>query len=177
MQPKYVNRFQRSFEIEQELYRYLHLTSPPIIASLIILGVILTANLAMCVFIGLAYANLAVFAMCVIVLFVLFYRYYAAIQAGKKRLAEDTNNKGAITVTATLTDEELISESSDREEPVAVPCSSFTKVFVTRHYYMIQTAEKMVYVFKKGAFSVGDENDFLPYIRLVIENNKSRAAA
>ena len=118
MQPKFVSRFPRAFEIEQELYRYLHLTSPMMITSLVLLGVIFVVNIVMCLISGLLYANMAVFAMVVIVLFVLFYRYYSAIQAGKKRLAEDTNNKGEVTVTATLTDEVLISESSDREEPV-----------------------------------------------------------
>ncbi|MBQ4237767.1 MAG: YcxB family protein [Ruminococcus sp.] len=174
MQPKFVSRFPRVFEIEQELYRYLHLTSPMMITSLVLLGVIFVVNIVMCLISGLLYANMAVFAMVVIVLFVLFYRYYSAIQAGKKRLAEDTNNKGEVTVTATLTDEELISESSDREEPVTVPFSHFLKVFITKHYYMIQTTDKMVYVFKKDAFSVGKEEEFLPYVQQIIENNKRK---
>ena len=172
MQPKFVSQFQRTFEIEQELYRYMHLSSPPMIACLVILCVIFVINLAMMLFIGMLYANMAVFAMCVIVLFVLLLRYHLAVQAAKQRFAEDTNNKGVVTVTATLTDEELISESSDREDPVLVPRSGFDEVFVTKHYYMIRTVEKMVYVFKKGAFSVGKEEEFLPYVRQIVENNK-----
>ena len=101
MEPKYVNQFQRSFEVEKELYLYLHITSPPMLISLIILGVTAVANLIVCLLCGLTYANLAVFAMCFIVLCILLYRYYAAIQAGRSRLAEETNNKGEITVTAT----------------------------------------------------------------------------
>lgn len=174
MQPKFVSRFQRSFEIEQELYRYLHLSSPAIIASYIILGVVLITDVILCLVIGLVYAYMAVFAMCIIVLFILFFRYFSAIQAGKARFAEDTNNKGAVIVTASLTDDMLISESSDRKAPVTVPYSQFMKIFITNHYYMIQTSEKMVYVFKKGAFSVGDEEDFLPYVRQIIENNKRK---
>ena len=174
MDPKYVNRFQRSFEVEQELYLYLHITSPPIIACFVLLGIVFAADLISCLLFGLLYANIAVFAMGIIALFVLLYRYYAAIQAGKKRLAEDTNNKGVVTVTATLTDEELISESSDREEPIEVDNSHFRKVFVTKHYYMIQTDEKMVYVFKKDAFTVGKEEEFLPYVQQVIESNKRK---
>ena len=174
MEPKYVNQFQRSFEVEKELYLYLHITSPPMLISLIILGVTAVANLIVCLLCGLTYANLAVFAMCFIVLCILLYRYYAAIQAGRSRLAEETNNKGEITVTATLTDEELISESSAREEPVVVPCSQLKKVFVTKHFYMIQTEEKMVYVFKKDAFSLGKEEEFLPYVNQIIEHNKRK---
>ena len=174
MQPKFVSQFPRSFEIEQELYRYLHLTSPMMIVSMALLGVIFVVNLVMCLISGLLYANMAVFAMVVIVLFVLFFRYYSAIQAGKKRLAEDTNNKGEITVTATLTDEELISESSDREDPIIVPYSRFLKVFTTKHYYMFKTTDKMVYVFKKGAFSVGEEADFLPCVQQIIDRNKRK---
>lgn len=172
MQPKFESQFERTFDIEQELYRYMHLTSPPMIASLVILGVIFVVNLVMMLFVGMLYANMAVLAMCVMVLFVLLLRYYLAVQAAKKRFAEDTNNKGVVTVTATLTDEELISESSDREDPVLILHSEFTKVFVTKHYYMIQTVEKMVYVFKKGAFSVGKEEEFLPYVQQIIESNK-----
>lgn len=172
MQPKFESQFERTFDIEQELYRYMHLTSPPMIASLVILGVIFVVNLVMMLFVGMLYANMAVFAMCVMVLFVLLLRYYLAVQAAKKRFSEDTNNKGVVTVTATLTDEELISESSDREDPVLILHSEFTKVFVTKHYYMIQTVEKMVYVFKKGAFSVGKEEEFLPYVQQIIESNK-----
>ena len=101
-------------------------------------------------------------------------QFHASDVSSRKRFAEDTNNKGVVTVTATLTDEELISESSDREDPVLILHSEFTKVFVTKHYYMIQTVEKMVYVFKKGAFSVGKEEEFLPYVQQIIESNKRR---
>ena len=174
MNPRFVNRFQRSFEVEQELYRYLHLSSPAIIASCIILGVVLVTDIILCLVSGLVYAYMAVFAMCVIVLFILFFRYFSAIQAAKARYAEDTNNKGAVTVTATLTGEGLISEASDRNAPIEVACSHFKKVFVTKHYYMLQTDEKMVYVFKKGAFSVGNEEEFLPCLQQVIERNKQK---
>ena len=174
MQPKFVNSFQRSFEIEKELYRYLYLSSPAIIASYIILGVVLITDIILCLVSGLLYAYMAVFAMCVIVLFVLFYRYFSAIQAAKSRFAEDTNNKGTVTVTATLTDEMLVSDSSDRDESIEVPYADLKKLFVTKHYYMIQTTDKMVYVFKKGAFSVGKEEEFLPYVQQIIENNKRK---
>ena len=155
-------------------YYFVVVTMGSYVASSRLWLVLFVVNIVMCLISGLLYANMAVFAMVVIVLFVLFYRYYSAIQAGKKRLAEDTNNKGEVTVTATLTDEELISESSDREEPVTVPFSHFLKVFVTKHYYMIQTTDKMVYVFKKDAFSVGKEEEFLPYVQQIIENNKRK---
>ena len=39
---------------------------------------------------------------------------------------------------------------------------------------MIQTEEKMVYVFKKGAFSLGKEEEFLPYVNQIIEHNKRK---
>ncbi len=172
MQPKFVNRFKRSFEVEQELYRYLYLTSPAIIASYVILGIVLITDIILCLVSGLLYAYMAVFAMCVIVLFIMFFRYFSAIQAAKARFAEDTNNKGEVTVTATLTDDMLISKASDREEPIKVPYADLNNLFITNHYYMIRTTEKMVYVFKKGAFSVGNEEEFLPYVRQIVENNK-----
>lgn len=174
MKPKFVNQFQRTFEIEQEMYRYLYLTSPPIITCYIMLGVVFAVNLAMSLVNGLAYANMAIFAMIIIVLFVLFFRYFSAMQTGKKRFAEDTNNKGVVTVTATLTEEELVSEASDREKQIKVPYTEFKKVFITKHYYIIQVNDGMVYVFKKGSFSVGEEDAFLPYIGQLIENNKRK---
>jgi hypothetical protein len=174
MKPKFESRFERSFEIEKELYLYLHITSPSMIVCFVLLGIVLVANTVSCLVFGLLYANLAVYAMGFIALFVLLYRYYAAMQAGKKRLAEDTNNKGAITVTATLTDEELISESSDRDDPIFVEFKHFKKVFETPHYYMIQTDDKMVYVFKKGAFSVGSEEEFLPFVGRILDRNKRK---
>lgn len=174
MDPRFVNRFQRSFEVEQELYRYLHLSSPAVIACYIILGVVLITDIILCLVSGLVYAYMAVFAMCVIVLFILFFRYFSAIQSAKARFTEDTNNKGEVTVTAAMTDDLLISEASDREAPIKVAYSHFRKVFVTKHYYMLQTDEKMVYVFKKGAFSVGSEEEFLPYLQQVIERNQRK---
>ncbi len=174
MTPKYVNRFQRSFDIEKELYRYLHLTSPPIIVSYILLGIVFGVNLAMSIVNGLAYANMAIFAMCVIVMFVLLFRYFSAVKAGGKRFSEDTNNKGEVTVTATLTGEELISESSDREKPIKVAYSEFKKLFVTEHYYILLAGEGMVYAFKKGSFSAGNESEFIRYVTQIIEDNKRR---
>jgi hypothetical protein len=156
------------------MYRYLYLASPPIIVCFVMLGVVFAVNLVMCIMNGIAYASMAIFAMCVIVLFVLFFRYHSAVQTGRKRFAEDTNNKGAITVTATLTDEELISEASDREKPIIVPYSEFRKVYVTKTYYILQAGEGMVYVFRKGCFETGDENAFLPCITQIIENNKRK---
>ncbi len=172
MDPKYVNRFTRSFEVEQELYRYMHLTSTPIIVSLALIATVLLVDVAAGVLYGMNYANMAVFAMAVIVLLILFYRYYSAVKAAKSRFEEDTNNKGEVTVTATITEDRLISESSDREEPVEVPFRAFQKAFVTKHYYMIYTDERMVYAFRKGAFTVGDEAGFFPYIRQLVNKNK-----
>lgn len=174
MNPDFVSQFTREYQIEQELYRYLYLTAPMIVAVFIILGVVLVVNLVSVLLFGLLYANMAIFAMCGIVLFVMFFRYFSAIKTSQARFAEDTNNKGTITVTATICDGKLISGSSDREKPIEVACEHFKKAFETKHYYWVYTDDKMVYAFKKGAFSVGREEDFLPYIGKVIENKKRK---
>ncbi len=174
MNPDFVSQFPREYQIEQELYRYLYLTAPMIVAVFIILGVVLVVNLVSVLLFGLLYANMAIFAMCGIVLFVMFFRYFSAIKTSQARFAEDTNNKGTITVTATICDGKLISGSSDREKPIEVACEHFKKAFETKHYYWVYTDDKMVYAFKKGAFSVGREEDFLPCIGKVIENKKRK---
>ncbi len=174
MNPDFVSQFPREYQIEQELYRYLYLTAPMIVAVFIILGVVLVVNLVSVLLFGLLYANMAIFAMCGIVLFVMFFRYFSAIKTSQARFAEDTNNKGTITVTATICDGKLISGFSDREKPIEVACEHFKKAFETKHYYWVYTDDKMVYAFKKGAFSVGREEDFLPYIGKVIENKKRK---
>ena len=174
MNPDFVSQFPREYQIEQELYRYLYLTAPMIVAVFIILGVVLVVNLVSVLLFGLLYANMAIFAMCGIVLFVMFFRYFSAIKTSQARFAEDTNNKGTITVTATICDGKLISGSSDREKPIEVACEHFKKAFETKHYYWVYTDDKMVYAFKKGAFSVGREDDFLPYIDQVIQNKKRK---
>ena len=174
MNPDFVSQFPREYQIEQELYRYLYLTAPMIVAVFIILGVVLVVNLVSVLLFGLLYANMAIFAMCGIVLFVMFFRYFSTIKTSQARFAEDTNNKGTITVTATICDGRLISGSSDREKPIEVACEHFKKAFETKHYYWVYTDDKMVYAFKKGAFSVGREEDFLPYIGKVIENKKRK---
>lgn len=174
MEQKFVNKFTRSFEIEKELYRYLHLTSRPITICYILLGIVLVVNLAMIIANGLAYANMSIFAMCVIVLFVLFFRYYSSVTTAKKRFAEETNNKGEITITATLTDDELLSESSDREKAIIVPYSKIAKVFLTENFYMIQTTDQMIYAFKKGAFIAGKEESFLPFVNEIISKNNRK---
>ena len=174
MNPDFVSQFPREYQIEQELYRYLYLTAPMIVAVFIILSVVLVVNLVSVLLFGLLYANMAIFAMCGIVLFVMFFRYFSAIKTSQARFAEDTNNKGTITVTATICDGKLISGSSDREKPIEVACEHFKKAFETKHYYWVYTDDKMVYAFKKGAFSVGREEDFLPYIGKVIENKKRK---
>ena len=174
MNPDFVSQFPREYQIEQELYRYLYLTAPMIVAVFIILGVVLVVNLVSVLLFGLLYANMAIFAMCGIVLFVMFFRYFSAIKTSQARFAEDTNNKETITVTATICDGKLISGSSDREKPIEVACEHFKKAFETKHYYWVYTDDKMVYAFKKGAFSVGREEDFLPYIGKVIENKKRK---
>ena len=120
MNPDFVSQFPREYQIEQELYRYLYLTAPMIVAVFIILGVVLVVNLVSVLLFGLLYANMAIFAMCGIVLFVMFFRYFSAIKTSQARFAEDTNNKGTITVTATICDGKLISGSSDREKPIEV---------------------------------------------------------
>ena len=92
----------------------------------------------------------------------------------KKRFAEETNNKGEITITATLTDDELLSESSDREKAIIVPYSKIAKVFLTENFYMIQTTDQMIYAFKKGAFIAGKEESFLPFVNEIISKNNRK---
>lgn len=174
MDPIFVNQFPRTFDVEKELYQYIHITSPSSLVCFITLALVIVVNLGVCLIFGLLYANLAVFAMAIIVLLFMVVRYYTAIQAAKKRYAEQTNNHGEITVTETITDEELISESTAREEPLEVPLSDLKKMFVTKNYYMIITAEKMIYAFKKGAFTLGSEEEFTAFMTQQIEHNKRK---
>ncbi|MBQ7219203.1 MAG: YcxB family protein, partial [Ruminococcus sp.] len=97
-----------------------------------------------------------------------------AIQAAKKRYAEQTNNHGEITVTETVTDEVLISDSTAREEPLEVPLSHIKKLFTTNNFYMVVTSEKMIYAFKKGAFTLGTEEAFTAFMTQQIEHNKRK---
>lgn len=174
MDPKFINRFPRTFDVEKELYKYIHITSPGSLFCLIALVVVLVVNLAVCLIFGLLYANLAVFAMATIVLLFLLVRYYTAIQAAKKRYAEQTNNHGEITVTETVADEVLISDSTAREEPLEVPLSHIKKLFTTNNFYMVITSEKMIYAFKKGAFTLGTEEEFTAFMTQQIEHNKRK---
>ena len=53
MNPKFLNRFIRTFEVEQELYRYMNLTSPLNLAALIILAAVLIIDVAASIILGL----------------------------------------------------------------------------------------------------------------------------
>ena len=174
MKPEFENTFKRTLDVERELYRYMHLQSPSSIACFVILGLVAVINLIMCLVAGFAYANLAVFIMAFIVMFVLFFRYYSAVKTAEKRFRESTNGAVDIEITAILDGENLISRASDRNKDVTVPYSQLRKVFTTSSFYMIQTDAKLVYVFRKGCFTVGKEEDFLPYVNQILDRNKRR---
>lgn len=175
MEPKYENKFTRTFDVERELYKYMHLQSPSSIACFVILGIVAVVNLVMCIIAGFAYVNMAVFIMCVIVIFVMFFRYYSSLKTAEKRLREDTRGATDIEITAILDGEDLISKSSDRDKETVVPYSNFRKIFATKSFYMIQTDAKLVYVFKKGCFTIGSEADFIPYVNRILEHNKRKS--
>ncbi len=173
MEPKFVSEFTRSIDVEEEMYRYLFLSSPSNIVCWCILGVVAAANLVMMLIIGIAYANLAVLVMCIVLVFWMLYRYFTAVRISRKRLQE-LSGGNPIQLRAVLTDKELISESSDREQPTIVPFENLKAVFVTKHYYMIRTDARLIYAFRKGSFVVGREEEFLPAVKAVLERNKHK---
>ena len=54
MNPKFLNRFIRTFEVERELYRYMYLTSPLSLAALIILATVLVIDIVASIILGMS---------------------------------------------------------------------------------------------------------------------------
>lgn len=173
MEPKFENRFTRSVEVEKELYKYSMTRTAASIILYIFVALLLLVNIMFIVFWGVDFINILTIALCLICIGMRPIQYQRAIKLTEKRLNELNNGQMPEIVTQ-ITDTELISHSSDREEPVHIPLSSLKKLFITDNYYMIRTDAKMVYAFKKGLFTIGNEAVFASHIREIIAKNKSK---
>lgn len=173
MEPKFENRFTRSVEVEKELYKYSMTRTPASIILYIFIALLLAVNIMFIVFWGVDFINILTIALCLICIGMRPIQYQRAIKLTEKRLNELNNGQMPEIVTQ-ITDTELISHSSDREEPAHVPINGLKKLFITENYYMIRTDSKLVYAFKKGLFTIGNEAEFVPYIQNVIAQSKSK---
>ena len=186
MEPKFVNQFTRTDEVDHEVLRYTSFQSP---SSIIAYGATgLTVLMLLIYFIpfppsfpsldnkdtiitGLA---LCCFGFVLLIWIIKIIRYFRQLSISRKRIRETTNDTGELHVTATLTQTELTYISDNMDKEIVIPVSQIKKGVETRNYYLIITDAKLAYAFQKGCFTTGKEEDFAPFVTKMISESKTK---
>ena len=185
MEPRFVNQFTRTGEVEHEVLRYTTFQS---LSSIISYGATgLVALMILMYFIPFPTSSslenkdpiitglvFCCFGFVLLIWILKIIRYFRQLSISRKRIRETTNDTGELHVTATLTQAEMTYISDNMDKEIIIPVSQIKKGVETRIYYLIITDAKLAYAFQKGCFTTGKEEDFAPFVTKMIRENKTK---
>jgi len=160
MEILFKNNYTRTKELAKEFYGYLLFGSPLSIVLNILMVVALVEGI-----IVTALNNLEGITWTVIIFFLIVYRVYTYFYAVKMMIKRDLEVNGKeIEIEITVTNEHIMSVSTRKDENM-LEYGNITKVFQTKNLILVKTKAKLVHIFRKDSFTVGNKDDFIVFLK------------
>ena len=160
MEILFENHYTQDKAWAKEIYRYLHLTRPLMVFFHIVFALYFLYGLYTC-FVG----DLVLWQLLLIPLAfggISLFGYYSNVKMTLKRNAETFGKP--LECQTLVTDQQIIHKASNGAEGVLHYCD-IKKVLQTKNYIFILSKAKLVYSFKKDAFTVGSADGFLYFLQ------------
>ena len=160
MEIVFENNYTRNKDTAKELYRYLYFQKPLFIVLDIFLAFTFVINVVY-IFIGEAY-NLSILIGNPIVFILQTFLYFSHINAMVKRDRELCKN--GITIHTIVTND-YVQSTSSLGDVNTLEYSNIQHVAQTKHLLLLFTKAKLIYILKKDAFTKGNGEDFLAFLK------------
>lgn len=157
------NKFVRDKAVIKEIYTHWYFKRPLMIAIFAYFGLYLVACLFAMIFSPEELADL-IYPIVVIIfaLFMLFLVYISSVNTAAKRDSELANG-GELLCTVSVTDSEITNSALESNNKVSF--DNVNRAFITKNYAVVVTKARIVYIFKKDSFTIGDTESFIAFLK------------
>ena len=154
------NSYTRNRELAKEMYGYIFFRRNYLFVAYIVLLISFIINLILLITTGIT--NWFVF---IFVPFFLLLRLFTYLQSIKLMLKRDNEVCGGPFEVKTIVTEEFIQYTSSSGSVNKLEYSKIKKCNQSKNLILLQSDAKLIYVFKKDGFSVGNCYEFLDFLR------------
>lgn len=154
------NTYIRNKELAKELYGYIFFRRNYLFVAYIVLLISFIINLLS--FITTGATNWFVF---IFVPFFLLLRLFTYFQSIKLMVKRDNEVNGGPVEVKTLVTDDFIVHTTSTGGVNKLEYNKFKKCNQTKNLILLQSDAKLIYVFKKDGFSVGNCDEFLDFLR------------
>ena len=160
METLFENSYVRDEKMLKEIYKYLFFKRKSMIVSYIILLLCFLANLLMALFDG--FFNYFILIFIPLFLAIRFFTYIRTVKIVLKRDAEMHDNEILIEAIAT---NEFIQNTASNGSVIKLEYDKIKRVTQTKEFILLLSKAKLIYIFKKDAFTKGTPEDFIVFLK------------
>ena len=163
METRFENKYIRDKQTAKDVYGYWYFKRPIMIACYVVLGIWAAIySLGAILTPGFASDNFIVAFVVIASMSIVLFAYYNQVNGMVKRDMELARGR-EILCKSTVTDSEIIFSNFGNE--VAISIDNVKYAFVTNQYIALVTKAKLMCMFKKDGFTVGDADSFIAFLR------------
>lgn len=151
----------RNKEFYKEIYSYYHFKSKSAVILEVIVGMALLTSLLSLVFD--TSVDYTIYGCILFIILVRLWSYRRTVKISMDR-EKEISSEGEITYTVAASEDKIFHKSSLGTYQT-IDLSVIKKVYKTKNYIVLQSQAKQLYVFKKDAFTIGEEHTFLTFLR------------
>ena len=163
METRFENKYIRDKQTAKDVYGYWYFKRPIMIACYVVLGIWAAIySLGAILTPGFASDNFIVAFVVTASMSIVLFAYYNQVNGMVKRDMELARGR-EILCKSTVTDSEIIFSNFGNE--VSISIDNVKYAFVTNQYIALVTKAKLMCMFKKDSFTVGDTDSFIAFLR------------
>ena len=163
METRFENEYIRDKQTAKDIYGYWYFKRPIMIACYIVLGIwAVIYSMGAMLIPGFASDNFVVAFVVTASMSIILFAYYNQVNGMVKRDMELARGR-EILCKSTVTDREINFSNFGNE--VSISIDSIKYAFITNQYIALVTKAKLMCMFKKDGFTVGDTDSFIAFLR------------
>ena len=162
METRFENEFVRDEQTAKEIYKYWYFKKPLMVAVHVVLAFYaLSYIFGFIIDFDSAKEAMPIFAMIVFIEVFMLISYRSQVKAMVQRDREMSQGE-ALRCRISVSDEEIVLYALESRTPVSM--SNVKGAFVTRNYIVVITKARLMFIFKKDSFTVGDCDGFIAFL-------------
>ena len=163
MESLFCNKFVRDEDTAKEVYVYWYFKRPLLIVVYSIIALYsLACILGFILDFDSAKEALGVFVMGVFVFVLMIVSYHSQVKAMVQRDKEMSGGK-PLCCEISVSDDEMTLTALESRSPVSV--SNLKSAFITKNYIVVITKARLMFIFKKDAFTQGDAEGLIAFLK------------
>ena len=163
METRFENEFARDESTAKEVYGYWYFKKPLLIVVYIYLGIyLLSCILGFIIDFQSAKDSMPIFVMILFFLSFMFISYRSQVKAMIQRDKEVSGGE-PLCCKISVTDEEMTMSALENRTPISI--GNLKSAFVTKNYIVVVTKARLMFIFKKDSFTLGDVDGFIAFLR------------